>query len=298
MPAGLPSAALAYVLWGLFPLYFHHISQVNPFEVILHRSVWSAVFVWGVLFAMRRTAWLGPVLRDPRQLGRFLLSAVLLSTNWTMYVWAVNNGHVLEASLGYFINPLVNVALGAIFLHERPRPWQWAALVVAAAGVAWLTVSVGRPPWIALTLAFSFGFYGLLRKTASLGTLEGLAIETLVLAPVAVPALAWLTASGAGALSHADAPLVGWLLFSGPLTAAPLLFFAHGARRLTLATMGVLQYISPTIQFALGHWWFGEALAPARLVGFVLIWAALAIYTGEGLLRMRQQRAATAGAGA
>jgi chloramphenicol-sensitive protein RarD len=293
MPAGLASAALAYILWGLFPLYFHHIAQVNPFEVILHRSTWSLAIVWIVLLAMGRTAWLGPVLRDRRLLGRFLVSALLLTTNWTMYVWAVNHGHVLEASLGYFINPLVNVALGAIFLHERPRPWQWVALGVAAAGVLWLTVGAGRAPWIALVLAFSFGFYGLMRKTASLGALEGLAIETLVLAPIAVPVLVGLTVSGQGALSHADASLWGWLLFSGPLTAAPLLLFAQGARKLTLATMGVLQYLSPTIQFALGHWWFGEALDPARLAGFVLIWTALLIYTGEGVARLRL-RAATA----
>lgn len=296
MSSGLVPAALAYVLWGLFPLYFHHIAQVDAFEVILHRSVWSLAVVWIALLALRRTAWLPPVLRDVRQLGRFLASALLLTTNWTMYVWAVNHGHVLEASLGYFINPLVNVALGAVFLHERPRPGQWAALAVATAGVLWLTASVGRPPWIALVLAFSFGIYGLLRKTAKLGALEGLAIETLVLAPVAVPALAWLTLSGHGALSHADASLWGWLLFSGPLTAAPLLLFAAGARRLTLATMGVLQYLSPTIQFVLGHWWFGEPLDPGRLAGFVLIWAALALYTGEGLLRMRRQRATAAAA--
>ncbi len=288
MPLGLACAALAYILWGLFPLYFHHIAQVDPFEVILHRSTWSLVLVWGVLLALRRTAWLGPVARDARQLGRFLVSALLLTTNWTMYVWAVNNGHVLEASLGYFINPLVNVALGAWALHERPRPLQWAALAVAAAGVLWLTVSAGRPPWIALVLALSFGLYGLMRKTAKLGALEGLAIETLVLAPIAVPALAWVTATGTGALAHADAPLVGWLLFSGPLTAAPLLLFAIGARRLTLATMGVMQYLSPTLQFALGHWWFGEPLDPGRLAGFAMIWAALAIYTGEGIWRIRR----------
>lgn len=294
MPAGLVPAALAYICWGLFPLYFHHIAQVNAFEVILHRSVWSLAVVWVALVAMRRTAWVRPVLGDARLLGRFLASALLLAANWTTYVWAVNHGHVLEASLGYFINPLVNVALGAVFLHERPRPVQWMALAVAAFGVLWLTVSVGRPPWIALALALSFGVYGLLRKTASLGALEGLAIETLVLAPVAVPVLAWLTASGAGALSHPTPSLLAWLLASGPITAIPLLLFAQGARKLTLATMGVLQYLSPTLQFALGHWWFGEALDPGRLAGFVAIWAALALYTGEGLLRLHRQR--TAGA--
>ena len=291
MPAGLASAALAYVCWGLFPLYFHRIAQVDAFEVILHRSVWSLAFVWLILAATRRGAWLRPCLRQPRQLGRFVLSALLLTANWTIYVWSVNHGHVLEASLGYFINPLVNVMLGTWLLHERPRRWQWVAVAVAGAGVVWLTASVGRPPWIALSLAFSFGFYGLLRKTAALGALEGLALETLVLAPLAVPALVWLSLAGGGALAHADASLVGWLLFSGPLTAIPLLLFAFGARRVTLATMGVLQYLAPTLQYILGVYWFHEALDPHRLAGFVLIWAALVIYSIEGFTWLRRRGA-------
>jgi len=180
------------------------------------------------------------------------------------------------------------VMLGTWLLHERPRRWQWAAVAVAGAGVVWLTASVGRPPWIALSLAFSFGFYGLLRKTATLGPLEGLALETLVLAPVAVPALLWASLAGGGALAQADAPLVGWLLFSGPLTAVPLLLFAFAARRVTLATMGVMQYLSPTLQFLLGTWYFHEALDPHRLIGFVLIWAALAIYSAEGFVMLRR----------
>jgi chloramphenicol-sensitive protein RarD len=215
MHAGLLAAALSYALWGLFPLYFRQVAEVPALEIVLHRSVWSLVFVLGVLAVLRRWAWVADLLKQPRTLLIFGASALLLSTNWLVYVWAVNNGRVMEASLGYFINPLVNVALGMLFLHEKLRPAQRWALGVAAAGVAWLTWTAGVPPWIALTLALSFGLYGLLRKTAPLGALEGLALETALLAPLAVPALAWLSSHG-GALAGASASTWGWLLFAGP----------------------------------------------------------------------------------
>jgi chloramphenicol-sensitive protein RarD len=293
MHAGLLAAALSYALWGLFPLYFRQVAEVPALEIVLHRSVWSLVFVLGVLAVLRRWAWVADLLKQPRTLLIFGASALLLSTNWLVYVWAVNNGRVMEASLGYFINPLVNVALGMLFLHEKLRPAQRWALGVAAAGVAWLTWTAGVPPWIALTLALSFGLYGLLRKTAPLGALEGLALETALLAPLAVPALAWLSSHG-GALAGASASTWGWLLFAGPLTAIPLLLFAHGARRVTMATLGLLQYLAPTIQFALAVWVFHEPLKPERLVGFVLIWIALALYSAESLWRLRQQAAPAA----
>lgn len=288
MPAGLLAAALSYALWGLFPLYFRLVADVPALEIVLHRSVWSLVFVLGVLAVMRRWAWVADVLKQPRTLLVFGASALLLSTNWLVYVWAVNNGRVMEASLGYFINPLVNVALGMLFLHEKLRPAQRWALGVAAAGVAWLTWTAGVPPWIALALAISFGLYGLLRKTAPLGALEGLALETALLAPLAVPALAWIS-SHDGALATAGPSTWGWLLFAGPLTAIPLLLFAHGARRVTMATLGLLQYLAPTIQFALAVWVFHEPLKPERLIGFVLIWIALGLYSAESLWRLRQQ---------
>jgi chloramphenicol-sensitive protein RarD len=269
------------------------VAEVPALELVLHRSVWSLVFVLGVLAVLRRWAWVADLLKQPRTLLIFGASALLLSTNWLVYVWAVNNGRVMEASLGYFINPLVNVALGMLFLHEKLRPAQRWALGVAAAGVAWLTWTAGVPPWIALTLALSFGLYGLLRKTAPLGALEGLALETALLAPLAVPALAWLSSHG-GALAGASASTWGWLLFAGPLTAIPLLLFAHGARRVTMATLGLLQYLAPTIQFALAVWVFHEPLKPERLVGFVLIWIALALYSAESLWRLRQQAAPAA----
>lgn len=282
MNTGIVYAALAYLSWGLFPLYFRQVADVPALEVVLHRTLWSLVFVLALLAVRRQWAWMREALRQPRVLGAFALSALLLAANWLTYVWAVNNGHVVDASLGYFILPLVNVALGYVFLHERPRRGQWLAVAVAAAGVLWLTVQAGRLPWIALVLALTFGFYGLLRKVAVLGALEGLTLETVLLAPLTLAVLGAWAWQGQGALAQGDAATLGWLALAGPVTAVPLLLFAAGARRIPLATMGILQYISPSLQFALGVWLFHEAFDPARLAGFVLIWAALLVYTLEG----------------
>ena len=296
MYSGLAAAALSYAIWGLFPLYFHALQQIGAFEIVLHRSLWSFVFVWLVLLGLRRWQWLARIVRDPRSWAQFAASALLLSTNWLIYVWAINHGHVLEASLGYFVTPLVNVLLGTWLLHERPRRGQWMAIALAAAGVLWPTATLGRPPWIALGLAASFGSYGLLRKTAPLGALEGLALETLVIAPVAIAALWVIGAQRGGMFAGIDGATFGWLLFAGPMTAVPLLLFAFGARRITLGTLGVLQYLAPTIQFVLGRWWFHEPLAPTRLVGFMMIWAALVLYTIEGIVWVRRQRAGASAA--
>lgn len=282
MNTGILYAALAYIAWGLFPLYFKQVADVPSLEVVMHRTLWSLVFVFGVLMVRRQWSWMGTVLRQPKVLAAFVLSALLLSGNWLTYVWAVQNQHVVDASLGYFILPLVNVALGFVFLRERPRSGQWMAVAVAAAGVLWLAVQAGRLPWIALVLALSFGFYGLLRKVAVLGALEGLALETLVLAPVAAVVLGWWAWQGQGALVQGTPATVGWLLLAGPMTAVPLLLFAAGARLIPMSTLGILQYISPSLQFALGVWLFHEPFEPARLVGFVLIWAALLVYSMEG----------------
>jgi len=281
-------ATLAYVAWGLFPVYFRQIADVPSFEVVMHRMVWSMLLLLGVLLVLCRWAWLSQALRSPKVLATFALSALLLSTNWLIYVWAVQHGHVLDASLGYFINPLINVALGFAFLHERPRRLQWAAVGLAAAGVLWLTLLTGKLPWVALSLAFSFGFYGLMRKIASLGALEGLTLETLMLAPFALVYLCWLASQGQGALVESSSSTLAWLIFAGPLTAVPLLLFAAGARRIPMTTLGLLQYIAPTLQFMLGVWLFHEHFDPARLAGFGLIWAALAIYTLEGGWRSRR----------
>jgi len=284
---GAVYAALAYLAWGLFPLYFKQIAQVPALEVILHRTLWSMVFLLAVLLVLRRWAWLGEVLRSPKLLARFGLSALLLSCNWLVYVWAVQQGQVLDASLGYFINPLVNVALGFIVLKERPRRLQWLAVGLAAIGVLWLGLQTGHIPWVALTLALSFGFYGLMRKMASLGALEGLALETMLLAPLAAVALGLLSWQGQGALVQGEPGTIAWLLFAGPLTAIPLLLFAAGARRIQMTTLGLLQYISPSLQFMLGVWLYHEPMSTSRLLGFAFIWAALAVYSLDSLWRQR-----------
>lgn len=285
---GIAYAALAYLCWGLFPLYFKQLSTVPALEVVAHRTLWSLAFVALLLTLLRRWTWAGPVLRQPRVLGLFLLSAGLLLANSLTYVWAVQHGHVLEASLGYFINPLVNVALGFLLLRERPRPVQWLAVALAGVGVLWLTWQTGRLPWVALVLALSFGFYGLVRKIAPLGAMEGLALETLLIAPLAAAALGLWTVQGHSAFALGDTRQIAWLLMAGPLTAVPLLLFAAGARRIPLTTLGLVQYISPSMQFFLGVWIYHEPLQPARLVGFALIWLALAVYSLEGLWTRRR----------
>jgi chloramphenicol-sensitive protein RarD len=294
MRPGIAYAALAYTLWGLFPLYFRHLAAVAASEVLVHRVVWSLAFLLVLLAWQKRWAWLATVLKQPKVLGAFAASALLLSTNWVTYIWAVTNGHVIDASLGYFITPLVNVALGYTVLHERPRHAQWAALALATLGVLWLTVQGGQLPWIALVLAASFGAYGLLRKIAVLGALEGLALETLLLAGPALVALVLWWGRGPASFPTPDLATNLWLIGVGPLTAVPLLLFAHGARRVTMATLGLLQYLAPTIQFLLAVWLFHEPLQPGRLAGFVLIWLALAIYSAESLWRLRQGSTAVA----
>lgn len=288
MSSGVLQAALAYAMWGLFPLYFHLVSAVAPLDIVVHRSLWSLAFVLVLLTVLRRWAWLRGVVRRPRTVATFGLSALLLSANWLVYVWAVNNGRVVDASLGYFITPLVNVLLGYFVLQERPRRAQWCALAIAAAGVLWLAIFAGSLPWVGLVLAVTFGVYGLMRKTAPLGALEGLALETLLLAPLAAGLLAWRTSHGGSTLGG-DAGLFVLLALSGPLTALPLLLFAAGARRIPMTTLGVLQYIGPTIQFALGVWLFHEPFAGPRLAGFALIWLALVVYTGESWVALRRR---------
>lgn len=285
MNPGLVYTALAFVSWGLFPLYFHVIAHVAPLEVVLHRSVWTLIFVAGLLAVQHRWHWLRAAFRQPRLLAVFAVAILLLAGNWLIYVYAVQTGQVVQASLGYYINPLFSVLLGVMVLGERLRPAQWVAVALAAAGVAWLTWHAGQVPWLALVLAASFAIYGLLRKTAALGPLEGLALETLLLAPLALPLLLWWTLTHDSALAQGDPATLGWLALSGPLTAVPLLLFAAGARRLPLATVGMVQYVSPSIQLMLGVWVFGEPFDTTRLAGFVLIWTALALVSVDALRR-------------
>lgn len=285
MRSGILSAALAFLAWGLFPIYFHALGDVPPVQILAHRVLWSLAFLLLVLAFRRQWKWLAQV-RQPRVFWSFVASSLLLSANWLVYIWAVKNGHVIEASLGYFINPLVNIMFGYLLLKERMRPAQWGAIAIAALGVCWLTWQSGSVPWIALFLAATFGGYGLLRKTAALGALEGLSFETMVLFPFAAVYVAWLTFNGDNAFLNAPLDSTRLLLIAaGPITAIPLLLFATGARKIPLSILGLLQYLSPTIQFLLGVWLFHEAFSSDRLVGFVMIWAALALFAGEGLWR-------------
>jgi chloramphenicol-sensitive protein RarD len=280
--AGVLAAAVAFTWWGFFPLYFRLVPGIAPLEVLANRIVWSLLLVSAALAWRGHWGWLGPTLHRPRVVASFVASALLLSVNWITYIWAVSNGHVVDASLGYFITPLVNVALGYGLLGERPRRAQWTALVIATAGVTWLTVSAGRLPWIGLVLALSFGAYGLMRKIAVLGALEGLTLETMILAPAAVVAMAWWWGGSPTSFPAPDAAINLWLVGLGPATTVPLLLFAAGARRLSLTSLGLLQYLSPTVQLLLGVWLFHESFTPMRLVGFAMIWLALVVYTADG----------------
>ncbi|MFA9215479.1 MAG: EamA family transporter RarD [Sphingomonadaceae bacterium] len=282
-------AALAFFCWGLFPLYFHALGEVPALEILAHRMLWSLLFLVLVLSARQQWKWLPAVLRQPRILFSFVASAVLLSSNWFVYIWSVNHGHVIDASLGYFINPLVNVLLGLLVLKEKLRRGQWLAIGLAAAGVAWLTWQAGQLPWIALILGCTFGAYGLLRKTAALAALEGLSLETLLLFPAALAYVVWLSWHGQNTFLNSSADSTRWLLAAaGPITAIPLLLFAAGARRIPMSVLGLLQYLSPTMQMLLGVWVFHEVFSTPRLLGFVVIWSALALYVAEGLWSTRQ----------
>ncbi len=292
MNRGIAYASAAYLLWGVFPIYFKALLGVAPLEILAHRIVWSLAVCAVLLLLLRRLRWLAELRRQPRVLLWFVASSVMVAINWFVYIWAVNSGRVVDASLGYFINPLVNVLIGAVFLHERLRRAQWTAVSVAAAGVSWLTWQAGAVPWIGLVLGLSFGIYGLLRKTAALGAIEGLTLETILLAPIAAVYLAWLVETGQSEFAHGGTTTRLLLLAAGPVTAAPLLLFAAGARRIPLSTLGLLQYIGPSLQLLIGVWLYHEPFAE-RAPGYVLIWIALAVFSIEGIVRGWRARAAT-----
>ena len=285
MNPGMLYAALAFLAWGLFPLYFKALAAIPAPEILGWRMVWSLVFLAAVLLWRRQWAWLAAVAGKPRVLAGFAASALLLSTNWGLYIWSVNHDRVIDASLGYFINPLVNVVLGFLVLKERMRALQWSAVALAAAGVLWLTWDAGHPPWVSLALGLTFGVYSLLRKTASLGALEGLSLETMLLFPFAAGYLLWLAQAGHSGLAAAPPLSQALLALSGPVTAIPLLLFAAAARRLSLSLLGLMQYLVPTMQLLLGVWLYHEPFGPGRLIGFALIWGGLALYSAEGAAR-------------
>jgi chloramphenicol-sensitive protein RarD len=285
---GLAAAATAFVIWGLLPLYLKQLQSVPVLQVTAHRLVWGCLFALAWLAARRDLPRVRDALKERRTRWRLCFSAALISINWITYVWGVANDRVIEASLGYFINPLVNVVLGVVVLSERLNRLQWLAVAIATAGVSYLTWHAGHPPWIALTLAVSFGLYGLVRKVLTVDALAGFGAETLLLLPLGVVYLIWCEIDGTASLGHAGAAIGLLLALGGPLTAIPLVLFAFGARRIPYSTVGLLQYMGPTIQLLLGVLVYREPFSSERAVGFALIWTALALYAIDGVRRARR----------
>jgi chloramphenicol-sensitive protein RarD len=280
---GISYALGSYVLWGLFPIYWKWLHNVPAMQVIGHRIGWSFILLMIVIFTTKQRTKFRSTL-TPRVLGIYSIAGLLLSANWLIYVWGVNAGHIVETSLGYFINPLLSVLLGLIFLRERLRHWQWLPIGLAASGVIYLTWSYGSLPWISLSLAFTFGFYGLVKKTAPLGSLYGLTLETGLVFLPALGYLVYAQATGAGVFGHIGFVSDFLMVFSGVVTAVPLLMFASAARRIPLTMIGILQYIAPTLQFLLGVLLYKEPFATSQLLGFSMVWVALILFWVEGVV--------------
>ncbi|MCC4587668.1 EamA family transporter RarD [Xanthomonas sp. NCPPB 1067] len=286
---GLLITASAFVLWGVVPVYWHLLKAVPSLQIIAHRIVWSAVLVVAWLLATSGLRWWRTIAAQPRALRMLAASSVAIAFNWGLYIWAINAGHVIEASLGYFINPLLSVLLGVLVLKERLRGIQWVAVACAAVGVLWLTLDAGAPPWIALGLAASFGIYGLLRKLVAVDPVAGLGVESVYLF---VPAL---LLAGWGEYGHGGGFFSGWslrtdllLIFGGVVSALPLIGFAYGVRRIPLSLVGILQYIAPSLQLLLGVWFFHEPFDQARAIGFAAIWLGLLLFVGDSVLHARR----------
>ena len=280
---GIWLAVIAYTLWGLLPIYWKWLYPLPAQEILAHRVFWSFILLGLILTVKRHWSWIRQKLVKPGTIALFVASGILLAANWFVYIWAVNAGEMVEASLGYFMNPLVNVLLGIFFFKEKLRSGQWLAFVFAATGVLYLTFVFGRLPWIGLFLAMSFGLYGLLRKKGMLNSLEGLFFETLLMVPLAMVFLGWLEAGGRASFGHLGAGKSLLMIGAGAVTTIPLLCFAAAARRIDLSLMGILQYIAPTLQFLLGVAVYGEPLSHTRMIGFVFVWIALLIFSGESL---------------
>lgn len=287
---GLALGAAAFGLWGLFPLYWPLLEPADASEILAHRVLWSAVFSAALVVVLHRTAALRAIWREPRLRFAMTGAGVVIGLNWFTYIWGVNNGHVVETSLGYYINPLVTVLLGVVVLGERLRPWQWTALGIAFVAVLVLSLELGRPPWISLVLALSFGLYGLLKKQAPVGPVEGLAYEGAVLLPLALGYLVWLSSVGQATGWSQGPAHVALLATTGIVTVIPLLCFAGAAHRVSLSTVGLLQYIAPTLQFLVGVVVYDEAMSVERWIGFALVWIALVILTAESLATLRRFR--------
>ncbi|MFJ7144781.1 MAG: EamA family transporter RarD [Pseudomonas protegens] len=280
----------AYIIWGLFPIYFKAIASVPAVEIIVHRVLWSALFGALLLMVWKHPGWWRELRENPRRLAILALSGTLIAANWLTYVWSVNNGRMLEASLGYYINPLVNVLLGMLILGERLRRMQWLAVILAAVGVAQQVWQVGSLPWVSLMLALSFGFYGLIRKQAPVKALPGLVVETWMLVPIA---MAWLLLHPEASSAHAafwTSSEAWWLVAAGPVTLIPLVCFNAAARDLPYTTLGFLQYLAPTLVLLQAVLLFGEHLSSSTLLAFMFIWAGLAVYSVDAWFSLRGRR--------
>ena len=289
--AGFSAGFAAYILWGFLPLLFHSLEAVGSVSVVASRTIWSLLFVGVILLVGRRMGEVTAALRDRATLRSMAISSVLLAANWLIYVWAVDAGQVLEGSFGYFINPLVNVAIGMLLLGERQNRWQWVAIAVAIVAIAIQAAGIGRIPFIALSLALTFGFYGFFRKTAKVGSASGLFVETLILFPLAVIWIGYTILHQGGPGVFADPYNFSLLLLTGPATAMPLLLFAFAVQRLRLTTIGMLQYIGPSIQFLLAIFVLHESINSIQLLSFGLIWLSLIIYSADSVRRRRMARA-------
>lgn len=278
----------AYFLWGLFPLYWKLLGRSSAIEILAHRIVWSMLTIAALVVVLRRLPYLKRLWREPRRRWLLVFAAGLISVNWGMYIWGVTHGHVVETSLGYFINPLFTVMLGVVVLSERLSPAQWTALGIATVAVLSLTIEYGRPPWIALTLTISFGLYGLVKKKAGAGAVEGMALETAAIAPIALGVVVALTLRGDATVTSNGPGYLVLMMVAGPLTSLPLLLFGAAATRVTLTTIGLLQYVAPTMQFALGVLVYHEPMPPMRWLGFGLVWLALLVFSCDGLVRRRR----------
>jgi chloramphenicol-sensitive protein RarD len=284
----------AYAMWGLFPLYWPLLEPANAFEILGHRIIWSMVSMGALVLVLRRTAAFRAMVHDRRVVRLLTLGAALITVNWATYIWGVNNGHVVETSLGYFINPLVTVLMGVFILGERLRSWQWVAMGVALLAVVVLSIDYGRLPWVALVLAFSFGSYGLCKKQAGAPPVESLTFETLVIGPIALGYIMWLTARGDSNFTDHGAGHLVLFLSTGVITAVPLICFGGAAIRVPMVTLGLLQYLAPILQFALGIVYFHEDMPGGRWIGFGLVWAALALFTVDSLRHRRRTLRLTA----
>ncbi|RZT20732.1 chloramphenicol-sensitive protein RarD [Kribbella sp. VKM Ac-2569] len=278
----------AYLIWGLFPLYWKLLDQSGALELLAHRVLWSLVTIVILVVVLRKFTAVKALLAEPRRRWPLIAAAFLISANWGTYIWAVNNGHVVETSLGYFITPLFTVLLGVFVLKERLRPVQWTALGIAFVAVAGLTVENGRPPWVAIILTFSFGFYGLAKKQAGAGAIEGMAIESGTVVPFAVAGIIALGLHGDASVTHHGTAYLVLVLLTGPITAVPLLLFGAAATRVSMTTLGLLNYIAPIMQFICGLVIFHEQMTPMRWFGFGLVWVALALFTFDSMHTRRR----------